>query len=152
MLIVLPKQREGLPAVERSLTAAQWKAWCDRMSSRPEVQVSLPKFRMTSFVSLKETLMSLGMRDAFDPAQADFSGMDGRKRWLYINAVLHKAFVDVNEKGTEAAAATEVGIAPTAVPAPPSTVFRADHPFLFGIRDTGSGSVLFLGRIENPAL
>jgi serpin B len=91
----------------------------------------------------------MGMRDAFSQ-QADFSGMNGRKD-LFISAVIHKAYIDVNEEGTEAAAATGIVVGITAVP-PPPPVFRADHPFLFLIRDNNSGSILFLGRVTNPTL
>jgi serpin B len=111
----------------------------------------LPKFKSTSEFSLADTLKSLGMTDAFIYGQADFSGMDGRKD-LFIGAVVHKAFVEVNEEGTEAAAATAVlmgfGGAPTNPR--PIPVFRADHPFLFLIRDNRSGGVLFLGRVMDP--
>ncbi len=91
----------------------------------------------------------MGMRDAFDGARADFSGMDGRQQWLYIGAVIHKAFVDVNEEGTEAAAATAVVMQATSLPLPPPT-FRADHPFICLIRENRTGSILFLGRVVNP--
>ncbi len=88
------------------------------------------------------------MRQAFDPEKADFSGMNGGKESLYIWAVVHKAFVDVNEEGTEAAAATGVIMKTKAEPV--QRVFRADHPFLFLIRDARHGSVLFLGRVTDP--
>jgi serpin B len=91
----------------------------------------------------------MGMTDAFSTS-ADFSGLDGA-RDLFISAVIHKAFVDVNEEGTEAAAATAVGVSALAVMRPiANVVFRADHPFLFLIRDVHSGSVLFLGRVSDP--
>ncbi|MGB7134611.1 MAG: serpin family protein, partial [Acidobacteriaceae bacterium] len=84
---------------------------------------------------------------------ADFSGMTG-KRGFSISAAIHKAFVDVNEQGTEAAAATSTIMVATAMrmpqPEPPPIVFRADHPFLFMIRDVGTGEILFLGRVEDP--
>ena len=89
----------------------------------------------------------MGMKDAFGK-KADFSGMNGRKD-LFISAVVHKAFVDVNEEGTEAAAATGVVIETTSV-RPPPPVFRADHPFLFLIRHEKTGVILFLGRVLNP--
>jgi serpin B len=89
---------------------------------------------------------AMGMVLPFGVA-ADFSGMDGRKD-LFIGAIFHKAFVDVNEEGTEAAAATAVVMKGGAPPAPP--VFRADHPFVFLIRDKASGNILFLGRLVNP--
>lgn len=107
----------------------------------------LPKFTMTSEFQLNKAPVALGMTDAFD-GRADLSGMDGR-RDLFLSAAVHKAFVDVNEEGTEAAAATGAGI--TAVlSAPPSRVFRADHPFLYLIRENHTGSLLFLGRLANP--
>ena len=89
------------------------------------------------------------MTAAFQEKEADFSGMTHEKPPLFLNAVIHEAWVDVNEKGTEAAAATAVGAAGSAFRKPPP-VFRADHPFLFLIRDTRSGSILFLGRVSNP--
>jgi len=93
-------------------------------------------------------LATLGMSDAFGP-KADFSGMDGT-RLLCISGVFHKAWVEVNEEGTEAAAATVVNVlSAEMVRTPPRPVFRADHPFLFCIRDTRSGSLLFLGRLAD---
>ena len=90
----------------------------------------------------------MGMPDAFDPDRADFSAMVGKKE-LYISAVIHKAFVEVNEEGTEAAAATGVVVGVTSVaPSPP--IFKADHPFVFFIRDNSSQSILFFGRVLNP--
>jgi serpin B len=103
---------------------------------------------MTSQFSLASVLRSMGMTDAFSRS-ADFSGMSGR-RDLYISAVIHQAYVDVNEEGTEAAAATAVTMKLlSAIPAP-TPVFKADHPFVFVIRDNNSGSILFIGRVMNP--
>jgi serpin B len=94
----------------------------------------------------------MGMTAAFDRVQADFTGMTEDKPPLFISAVIHEAWVDVNEKGTEAAAATAVTMLPAAEPPKREEpiIFRADHPFLFLIRDTRSGSILFLGRMSNP--
>ena len=89
------------------------------------------------------------MADAFSVAKADFAGMDGKPDWLFIGAVLHKAFVDVNEEGTEAAAATAVVMTLKCVPAP-SPTFRADHPFVFLIQENRTGSILFMGRVVDP--
>jgi serpin B len=90
------------------------------------------------------------MKDAFVPGVADFSGMT-KKEKLFLTAALHKAYVDVHEEGTEAAAATGVVVGVTSVPPPrPKAVFRADHPFFFVIRENGTGSILFLGRLANP--
>ena len=116
-----------------------------------KVLVYLPKFTFTSEFSLAETLSAMGMPLAFGD-EADFSGING-KRDLFISAVLHKAFVEVNESGTEAAAATAVvmrlksrGSSPRRSP----PVFRADHLFMFMIRDRRTGTILFMGRITNP--
>ena len=93
----------------------------------------------------------MGMMDAFDPSVADFSGMNG-SRDLYISDVLHKAFVAVDEAGTEAAAATVVIMETTSMPVDQPIEFKADRPFIFTIRDNPTGSILFLGRLMNPTL
>ncbi len=146
MVIFLPRQVDGLAALEKELSLDNLQSWLGGLR-RQTVQVSVPRFTMTSEFRLQEVLKSLGMTDAFSGA-ADFSGMTGR-RDLFISAVIHKAFVDVNEEGTEAAAATAVVMMRSAAPRPP-VVFRADHPFLFLIRDNASGSILFIGRLVNP--
>ncbi len=104
---------------------------------------------METDFTLKAALTSLGMPDAFDPSRADFSAMSSARPGLFIGEGFHKAFVEVNEEGTEAAAATGVVVIPTSMP-PPKPVFRADHPFLFLIRDDTTGTVLFLGRVADP--
>jgi serpin B len=147
MVVVLPKAKDGLAELERGLSTANLEAWTSSLSRR-EVDVYLPKFTMTSEFQLNEVLHKMGMIDAFTEA-ADFSGMNGRKD-LFISAVLHKAFVDVNEEGTEAAAATAVVMEFMSVGPQPTPVFRADHPFLFMIRHNKTGAVLFMGRVVNP--
>jgi serpin B len=147
MVILLPRAHDGLSALEKSLDARKLAGWLAKLRRR-EVRVALPRFEMSAAFRLADVLKAMGMRAAFDPRAADLSGMDG-SRWLYISAVVHQAFVDVNEEGTEAAAATGVVITLKASPKPPP-VFRADHPFLFLIRDTHSGSILFLGRMLDP--
>lgn len=147
MLVLLPKEKDGLAALEDQLTAANLTEWQKRMR-RPEVEVYLPKFKMTSEFGLSDTLAKMGMPDAFDIARADFSGMSGKKD-LFISAVLHKAFVEVNEEGTEAAAATGVMMSLRSMPMRP-LVFRADHPFVFIIKDNHTGSILFVGRVVDP--
>lgn len=148
MLIVLPRKADGLPALEEKLSTSNLAAWMKAMRSQM-THVWLPKFKTTSEFSLNKTLIDLGMKDAFSQA-ADFSGMNGNKD-LFIGAVVHKAFVDVNEEGTEAAAATGVAMMmKSAHREPPPAIFRADKPFLFAIRDAKSGSILFLGRIMDP--
>ena len=151
MLILLPRSRDGLGQLENSLTGASLSAWTSGMRDE-QVEVALPKFKMSSGFDLAQTLKALGVKDAFDSEKADFSGMDGKPHWLYISAVLHKAYVDVNEKGTEAAAATAVVtmLGAARPPVEPPREFRADHPFLFVIRDSTTGSILFMGRVTKP--
>ena len=148
MVLLLPKGIDGIPDLEKALTSVNLEKWLNRLHDT-KVSVLLPRFKMTSQFRLGETLKSMGMTDALNPNKADFSGMDGNRNWLYIGAVLHKAFVEVNEEGTEAAAATAVAMKRVAMPPPPPT-FRADHPFLFMIRDNGTGSILFMGRVADP--
>jgi serpin B len=149
MVVVLPKKDDGLAALEAALKAEDLDAWSTAM--RPtKVKLSLPKFRSTAEFDLKEVLSKLGMTDAFVPGRADFSGITG-KRDVSIAAVVHKAFVEVEEKGTEAAAATAVvGVRSSAMLPQKDVVFRADHPFLYLIRDARSGAILFIGRLSRP--
>ncbi len=147
MIILLPKEFDGLDEFEKTLKAENLSKWLSKLRNR-KVIVSIPKFKMTSQFGLAPVLKSMGMVDAFS-AKADFSGMNG-KRDLFISAVIHKAYVDVNEEGTEAAAATAVTMKLTSVGPTRTPVFRADHPFLFLIRDNHSGSILFIGRVMNP--
>jgi serpin B len=147
MVIFLPRKFDALPGFEKTLTTENLSRWMDQLRKQ-KVIVSVPKFKMTSQFSLAGVLGKMGMTDAFSPVKADFSGING-KTDLFISAIIHKAYVDVNEEGTEAAAATAVVIGITSVP-PQPPVFRADHPFLFLIRDNRSGSILFIGRVMNP--
>jgi serpin B len=148
MVILLPRQPDGLAGLEQRLDAASLAGWTNRLR-RQEVDVAFPRFRLTSTFRLERTLQALGMRDAFDPRRADFTGMDGQPHGLYVGAAVHKAFVEVNEEGTEAAAATGLTVRLTSI-APPAPVFRADHPFLFLIRERATGCLLFLGRLTDP--
>jgi serpin B len=147
MVILLPKKSDALDEFEKTLTPDNLSQWLAKIHKQ-EVIVFVPKFKMTSQFSLASVLQSMGMTDAFS-SNADFSGMDG-KRDLFISAVIHKAYVEVNEEGTEAAAATGVVMRLTSIGPNPIPVFRADHPFLFLIRDNLSGSILFIGRVANP--
>ena len=150
MLVILPKKIDGLHEFEDLLTKDSLEGWTRNISNR-SVEVYLPRFKMTSEFRLDEELKSMGMKDAFDMDKANFSGMDGNPNWLYIGAVLHKAFVDVNEEGTEAAAATGVRMGVKSAPEEP-IIFRADHPFLFLIRDNSTGTILFMGKVSNPTI
>lgn len=148
MIVLLPKKVDGLVGLETALTVENLEKWMSHLRET-EVRVFLPRFKMSRGINLNDALVSMGMVDAFDLLKANFSGMDGNENWLYIAAVLHKAFVDVNEEGTEAAAATAVVMKARCQP-PPPPVFRADHPFVFLIRENYTGSVLFIGRVVNP--
>jgi len=148
MIILLPRKVDGLSGLEKILVMEKFSGWLSELGKR-EVIVSVPKFKMTSQFSLADVLRSMGMTDAFS-VKANFSGMNG-KRDLFISAVVHKAYVDVYEEGTEAAAATAVVMKTTSVMPGQIPVFRADHPFLFLIRDNKTGSILFIGRAMNPS-
>ena len=150
MVVVLPAERFGLAEVERQLTAARLEEWIGASRSR-RVRIRLPRFRVEAAYRLGEPLGQLGLRQVFGPG-ADLTGMSPRGD-LFLGEVYHKAFVEVNEHGTEAAAATvpEAPMAEPGPPPPPPIEFRADHPFLFILRDRKSGSILFLGRLANPA-
>lgn len=150
MIVILPSSGQ-LEILEQSLSTESLALWTKKIRQQ-KVNAYLPRFKleMDEPFSLKEPLIAMGMKDAFDDMKADFFGMHSGKEQLFITAVQHKAFVDVNEEGTEAAAATGVvvGLRSAAPTQPP--VFRADRPFLFLIRDNATGSVLFLGRYAGP--
>lgn len=121
----------------------------DHKLASTHLMLSLPKFSFDSGYSLAEVLAGMGMADAFHPGKADFSGMDGT-RLLFISDVFHKAFVAVDEKGTEAAAATAVIVGRTAL-MEPEVVLVVDRPFIFLIRDKETGAILFIGRVVSPS-
>ncbi|MBN1135598.1 MAG: SRPBCC domain-containing protein [Anaerolineae bacterium] len=148
MIILLPRKVDGLVELETALTVENLEKWTGDLWDG-QVRVLLPRFKVSQGFKLNDALISMGMGDAFDQSKANFSGMDGCVGSLYIAAALHKAFVDVNEEGTEAAASTAVVMGLRYAP-PPPPVFRADHPFVFMIREKSTGSILFLGRVVNP--
>ena len=152
MLIALPQDRDGLPALEQRLSAEVISAWRDVMAPT-QVEVALPRFRVAPAegLSLAKPLSDLGMDAPFQRGEADFTPMaDGIPQGeLLIGAVFHKAFVEVDEVGTEAAAATAVLITlGYAGSADRAERFTADHPFLFFIRDR-AGTILFMGRVAD---
>jgi serpin B len=147
MLVLLPTQHDRLPDLEKRLTAEHLTQWMTRLSAH-EVDLHVPRFKITAEFQLNDALQAMGLHDAFVFRQANFRGMATREE-LYITAALHKAFVEVNEAGTEAAASTAIVIGTRALP-PPAT-FQADHPFVFLIRDDRSGSILFVGRLADPS-
>ena len=146
MLIVLPEEKDGLAALEQRLTAQNFAKWSKLLFAN-KIMVVLPKFALSFPFRLDSVLQAMGMTDAFRAEQADFSGIDGTKS-LFISAALHKAFVAVNEEGTEAAAATAVVMTRSTPSEPP--IFSADHPFAFLIRENSTGSILFIGRVAKP--
>jgi len=150
MLVVLPEANTGLAAIEKDLTPEKIEAWQAKLAPA-NVSVTFPRFTSELALDLGDTLQAMGVRRAFGSGgRPDFSGMSEKEK-IAISRVLHKARVDVDEEGTEAAAATAViAVRSTAIRQPPPELFVADHPFLFLIRRNGSNSVLFLGRLMKP--
>jgi serpin B len=155
MYVFLPRTHDGLPELEKQLDAKQLEAWTGpTKAAEQEVKAWLPRFKFTVPTELGPVLQEMGMREAFDPRRANFRGMTDHPQGLCVTRVLHEAFVETDEAGTEAAAATAVVMAlATAAPqplAPRVPEFRADRPFLFVIRHETTGAVLFIGRVEDP--
>jgi len=152
MVVLLPTQPSGITDLESALSSESLNRWLTSLVQQ-EVKVYLPRFRLTEQLGLADVLRSMGMTSAFSDTEADFSGMSDQKPGLYIFDVIHKAYLEVNEDGTEATAASAVvtgyvggGFHASSVP----PVFRADHPFMFAILHNVSGSILFMGRVMNP--
>jgi serine protease inhibitor len=149
MVVLLPREVDGLAALEAQLNAANLGQWLASADAAPEVksELYLPRFKLNCRLDLAKDLAAMGMPAAFG-SSADFSGMNGQRN-LTLSQVVHQAVIDVNEEGTEAAAATAVGVSALAVRRP-NPVFRVDHPFIFLIRENQTGSLLFLGRVVDP--
>ncbi|XP_034980722.1 leukocyte elastase inhibitor [Zootoca vivipara] len=153
MLILLPDDIEdnstGLEQLEKQLTLGKLQEWTHpgKMYSNSEVRVHLPKFKLEETYDLKTPLAELGVLDVFDSGKADLSGMSGAQD-LHVSKIVHKSFVEVNEEGTEAAAATAAMIMLCSLPLEED--FNADHPFLFFIRHNPTKSILFFGRFASP--
>jgi serpin B len=153
MLVLLPNTADGLPALEAQLTSDALAQAIDRAGAAAttaafaNIEIALPRFDITSKLALPPALGKLGIESAFDPDTADFSGIAGERN-LFIKGVLHEATITVNETGAEAAAATGVDVGTTSLP--PS--FKADRPFVFAIFDHVTGSILFLGRVQDPSV
>jgi len=145
MLILLPT--ENLDSIESSLTTEKLDEYKSQMKETKLDSIYLPKFEFYTTYNLNKNLKALGMPTAFDSDNADFSGMTGQ-RDLFISLVIHQAYVKVDEKGTEAAAATAViGTMSARIP---RNVFMADHPFIFIIQERGTGNILFFGKVVDP--
>lgn len=148
MVVIAPNDPTGLPALEKRLNAESVSKWIASLNNR-KTNIRLPKFKMESRYDLNETLAAMGMPSAFSPERANFSGISSSKE-IFIGAVSHKAFIEVTEEGTEAAAASGIRVKQAIEPFVPT--FTADRPFIYLIRDKKSGTVLFLGRILKPTI
>jgi serpin B len=151
MLLVVPRAKDGLAAVEQNLSTATLDGWLAGLR-REEVDLQLPKFKIEQKLALKPMLSAMGMPRAFSQA-AEFGGISASDE-LELTEVVHQAFMEVDEKGTEAAAATAavVGVRSAIGPAPAEPKFvRADHPFWLAIRHQPSGALVFAGRCTRPA-
>jgi serpin B len=145
MTVIVP---DDLAAFEASLDTDALGKITGALSTR-NVDLTMPKFGIETRADLGAALVALGMTDAFDPDRADFSGMTTQEQ-LYISKVIHQADIDVDEKGTTAAAAIAVEMRAMSLPADPVT-FHVDRPFLFFVRDVPTGAILFMGRVTEPA-
>ena len=149
MVIFLPNTTTGISALGKSFDFNYYQDIIESLQNT-DVRLSLPKFKIDFKIELSNALSQMGMPLAFSPDSADFSGMTGKPN-LCISKVIHKAFINVDEKGTEAAAATAVVMTMTMSPRPSEAkIFDADHPFLFLIKDNTTGSILFMGKIMKP--
>ncbi|HQX49696.1 MAG TPA: serpin family protein [Planctomycetaceae bacterium] len=152
MVVMLPKQRDGLAMLEATFTEKRLSEWLRSLNTDRLVRLHLPRIKLESQLMLTEMLKAMGMKTAFDES-ANFTAMS-KSESLMISQVIHQANVDVDEKGTEAVAATAIIMALPTAPFDPEpkqpVVFRADHPFLFLIRENRSGAILFLGRVTKP--
>jgi serpin B len=146
MIIVLPKEND-ISIAESAINYENLTSWNLNFQDT-EIEVNIPKFKFETKYTLNDILMSMGILDAFMPGLADFSKMDGTNN-LFISKVIHQAFVEVNEEGTEAAAATAIIMELSMVPDP--KIFKADHPFIFLIQHEETGAVIFMGRAMDPS-
>lgn len=149
MYVVLPARDISLSSVVSKLSAYQWQYWLSQMKEH-HGSLTLPKFRIECGFDLRDNLISLGMNDAFD-GRADFSAMlKERPQTFSIDAVIHKTFIDVDELGTEAAAATAIAMFGSAPSYPPKFEMVVDRPFLYAICDSETGTILFMGTVNDP--
>jgi len=147
MIMLLPKDKNGLGSLEDSLNMQKLDSIRDMMTMQP-LTIQMPKFEFETEYNLVNSLKNLGVHDAFDENNADFQGMTDEQ--VYLAQAIHKAFVNVNEEGTEAAAITALVMRLTSGPPEPRHEFVADHPFVFIIQENNTGEILFIGRLANP--
>ena len=152
MILILPKEVEGLADIEKQLESGLMTDISKKLRSAecPEVILRIPKFKMETTYELKDDLPKLGIIDMFNRTAANFSSMLPNTPEAFISSAIHKAFIKVDEEGTEAAAATAMIMTCFAMPLEQPKQFIADHPFIFLIRDTKSESILFMGRYVTP--
>ena len=152
MQVLLPRERHGLALKHLEEKLYTWKhnvqTDFEEKSKKTTVNIQLPKFKVENAIPLREHLISLGIQDMFSAGLADFSGIDDSKQ-LHVSQALQKAFIEVNEEGTEASVATALVAESKGMPAP-SVLFIADHPFIFYIRNTFTGMLILQGRVSNP--
>ena len=148
MVVAVPRDSRGIRKLEQTLNADTLRRWTENLDvSFPyKTTLFLPKFKVETDVKLKSFLREMGMKDVFNPQVADLSGITGYKG-LFVSTAVHKAYVNVDEEGTEAAAATGIGIALSSLP----FRFVVDKPFIFFIRHKPTNTILFMGRIKDPS-
>lgn len=147
MIVLLPKDKNGIGSLEDSLNVQTLNYIRDSMTREP-LTIQMPKFEFETEYNLVDSLENLGIRDAFDEIDADFQGMTDEQ--VYLDQAIHKAFVNVNEEGTEAAAITALVVRAQSGPPEPKHEFIADHPFVFIIQEKNTDEILFIGRLANP--
>ena len=146
MIILLPKKGKSLDDVAENMTDQNWKIWTDSFTENKDFSIYIPKFKFEYKKKLNNALIKLGLGEAFS-GNADFTKINPQGN-LSISEVMHKTFIEVNEEGTEAAAVTSVTIRLTSIG--PSDEFRADHPFIFIIREKSTGAIMFMGKVGEP--
>ena len=149
MVCILPREDLKVGDVVQQMDADNWNQWMQAMDSA-NVQVHLPRFSFEYKKTLNELLKAMGMEEAFDANQSDFSGINPDRKDLHISEVKHKTFVEVDEKGTEAAAVTSVEMGVTSVDPNQPVVVKFNRPFVFAIREVTTGTIVFVGKVENP--
>jgi serpin B len=149
MVVFLPRSIDGLGALETALTPEALDSTWPKLKKPEEIKISLPRFRLRMSQGLNPVLETLGVSRAFDRSWADFSGINGKTNDLFVSSAIHDTYIDVNEEGIEAAAATEhISVDAFGEDKPPVVVI--DHPFFYLIRDSRSGCIVFMGRVVNP--
>ena len=151
MVIILPNKKDGLLKLEEQLRSVDLSEIFNQKTAMETVSLSLPKFKIDSTHDLKDSLTKIGIQHMFDEKNADFSGMSEAKE-LFVSRMIQKAFIEVNEEGSEAYAATMADMVDGIATAVKPLQFTCDHPFLFMIKDHLTGMILFSGKITNPIL